>query len=70
MKLGAGWVTCLDLHNHRRVWRLHNPKPHVYKNEDENTTVQDMYKQVFPEVGISSYKRCRTTIKPHEERAA
>ncbi len=63
----GGMVACLDLHNHRRVWRLHNPRPQVYKREDDTETVLDMYKRVFPDVDIEQFTRRRTTIERTDE---
>lgn len=61
----GGMVACLDFHNHRRVWRLHNTRPTVYKNvdDDDGEPVLDMFKREFPDVDIEQLTRRRTTIK-------
>jgi hypothetical protein len=59
----GGMVGCLDFHNHRRLWRLHNPRPEVYRREDDSETVLAMYKRVFPDVDIEQFTRRRTTIR-------
>jgi len=53
----GGIVACLDLHNHRRVWKLPMGTPTVTKAERENVTLIDMYKRAFPDSNIQDFQR-------------
>ena len=53
----GGIVTCLDLHNHRRTWKLPQSKPAVTKSESENVALLDLFKQQFPASTIDDFQR-------------
>ena len=53
----GGIVACLDLHNHRRTWKLPQGKPTVTKSDSENIGVLDLFKQHFPASTIDNFHR-------------
>ena len=59
----GGMVTCLDLHNHRRTWRLPGTQPTVTKGEDDNTTLPDLYRQADASPDLSALSRKKSKVE-------
>jgi hypothetical protein len=57
----GGVVACLDLHNHRRIWKLPGTRPTVHR-ADQSTTLLDLYRQVGATPDLSSLTRKRSTV--------
>jgi hypothetical protein len=62
----GGIVTCFDLHNHRRTWKLHSTKATVSKREDESTTLPDIYRQVrgAPDLAALTRRKAKAELVP------
>jgi hypothetical protein len=59
----GGIVACLDLHNHRRVWKLPQGRPTVTTRESEDISLIDLYKRAFPASNIEDFQRKNARVE-------
>lgn len=59
----GGIVTCLDLHNDRRTWKLPGTKPNVTKGEDQNVTLPEIYREVGAAPELSTLIRKQAKVE-------
>jgi hypothetical protein len=59
----GGVVACLDLHNHRRIWKLPGTRPTVTKGEDENITLPELYRQAGASPDFSTLTQKKSKVE-------
>jgi len=61
--LWGGIVVCLDLHNHRRTWKLPGAELTVTKGEDDDTTLSDLYRRVGATPDLAALTCKKSTVE-------